>query len=91
MVGVHLVDEADLHLVADAEPPVDRGVLSTCLAVDELPSHVRGSGHPVHLDHVVLPLDALCGVVSVLMGVIVVLHVVLVMCVLRCARGRPRR
>ena len=29
VVGVHLVDEADLHLVADAEPPADGRVLGS--------------------------------------------------------------
>ena len=42
----------------DPEAPVDRGVLRAAGAVDELPAHVGRGGHPVDLDHVVLPLDA---------------------------------
>src|SRR6266545_5682785 len=48
------------------EGPVDLGVLRPGLSVDELPPHVGRRGHAVHLDHVVFPLDSLCGVVIVL-------------------------
>ena len=65
VVGVHLVDQAELHLVADAERPVDLGVLRAGLAVDELPAHVGRGRHPVDLDHVVFPFDALRRVVGV--------------------------
>jgi hypothetical protein len=57
MVAGHLVQQPDLHLVPDPELPVDRGVLGTRLAVDDLPAHVRRSRHPVDRDHVVFPLD----------------------------------
>ena len=57
MVSGHLVEEPDLHLVADPEPPVDRRVLIAGRAVDQLPAHVGRGGHPVDLDHVVVPLD----------------------------------
>ena len=77
MVGVHLVDEADLHLVADPEPPVDRVVLGVGRAVDELPAHVRRRRDLVDLDHVVFPLDAAGGLVAVAPG--------------RRARGGARR
>src|SRR4029453_10043407 len=82
MVRVHLVDEADLDLAADAEAPGDGPVLRTRWAVHELPAHVRRSGYPVHLDHVVLPLDAVGSIVSVPVGIVVVLRVMLVTCVL---------
>src|SRR5262249_36991932 len=59
MVGVHTVDEPDLHLVTYAEVPVDPGVLRARGSVDQLPAHVRRGGDPVDLDHVVFPLDAL--------------------------------
>jgi hypothetical protein len=59
VVGIHFVDQADLHAIADAEPPVDLRVLRPRLAVDELPAHVRRRRHAVHLDHVVFPLDPL--------------------------------
>src|SRR5262249_36020590 len=53
---------------------------------DELPAHVRGSRHPVHLDHVVLPLDALRRVVRVLgLGVMVLVTVVMVLVVFMAA------
>ena len=63
MVRVHLVHEAQLHLVTDVEGPVDLRVFGARVAVDELPARVRGRRHPVDLDHVVFPLDALGGVV----------------------------
>ena len=74
MVGVHLVDEADLDLITDAEFPVDAGVFGSGVAIDELPTHVRGRGLPIHLDHVVFPLDSVRGVVRV--GGLAVLMVV---------------
>ena len=58
VVGVHLVDQPDLHAVADAEPPLDGVVLGVVGAVDELPAHVRRRRELVDLDHVVFPLDA---------------------------------
>jgi hypothetical protein len=58
VVGVHLVDEPQLDLIADAEAPVDRVVGGTCFSVDEAPMHVRRRRDPVDVDHVVLPLDA---------------------------------
>ena len=72
MVGVHLVDEADLHTVADPKPPVDPCILRARLAVDELPAHVRRRRHPVDLDHVVFPLDPLGRLMAVLVAVAVV-------------------
>src|SRR6188508_1157440 len=36
MVRVHLVDDPDLHLVADAEAPVDRVTFRSGVSVDEL-------------------------------------------------------
>src|SRR6476619_7495104 len=65
MVGVHLVDETDLDLVSNAELPVDCCVRCAGIAVDELPAHVLCCGAPIHLDHVVLPLDAVRMVVVV--------------------------
>ena len=64
----------DLDLIADSELPRDGGVLGARLPVDDLPAHVRGRGHPVHVDHVVLPLDAAGGGV----GMVVIVAVVLV-------------
>ena len=58
VVAGHLVEQPDLHLVADAEAPVDRRVFGVGVAVDELPAHVRWGGHPIDVDHVVFPLDA---------------------------------
>ena len=58
VVGVHLVDQPDLHLIADPESPVDPVVAFAGVPVEQDPPHVRRGGHPVHLDHVVLPLDA---------------------------------
>ena len=81
VVRVHLVDEADLHLITDAEAPVDRGVLRACRAVDELPAHVGGSGDPVDLDHVVFPLDPLRGVMLMRAFVVLVLVPALVVLV----------
>jgi hypothetical protein len=34
-MGVHLVDEANLDLVSDPELPVDRGVRSARVTIDE--------------------------------------------------------
>ena len=39
MIRVHLVDQADLDLVSNAELPVDGGVRCARIAVDELPTH----------------------------------------------------
>ena len=47
MVLVHVVDEADLHPVADAERPVDLPVLLSRVAIDELPDHVGRVGCPL--------------------------------------------
>ena len=60
VIRVHLVDEADLHRVADAEAPVDLVVDGAARAVDELPARVRRRGDAVDLDHVVFPLDPAC-------------------------------
>src|SRR5215211_1473178 len=60
MVGLHLVDEPDLDLVADAEPPADRVVL--------------GAGRPVELDHVVFPFDAAGHVIPVALLPFVLRH-----------------
>src|SRR4051794_10864001 len=62
MVRVHLVDEADLHAIADAEAPIDPCSLRACRAVDQLPARVRRRGHAVDGDHVVFPLDSARGV-----------------------------
>ena len=64
MIRIHLVDQSQLDLVADAEGPVDLRVLGARVAVDELPAHVRRGRHAVHLDHVVFPLDSRSGVVA---------------------------
>jgi hypothetical protein len=57
MVGIHLVDQPDLHPLADRELPVDRAAVGTHRPVHQRPMH-RGVGrHPVDLDHVVFPLD----------------------------------
>ena len=58
VIRVHLVEQADLDLVADLEAPLDGTVLGSCCRVDQLPAHVGGSRDPVDLDHVVFPLDA---------------------------------
>src|SRR5262245_3334896 len=58
MVGLFLVDEPDLDLVADPESPVDGGVLGTGLPIDHQPAHVRRRRLAVDLDHVVFPFDA---------------------------------
>ena len=58
MIRVHLVDEANLHAVADAEAPVDLVVDGAARTVDELPARIRRRRDAVDLDHVVLPLDA---------------------------------
>src|SRR4029078_5580303 len=76
MLLVHLVDEADLDLITDAEFPVDAGVFGSGVAIDELPTHVRGRGLPIHLDHVVFPLDSgRVGGLAVLMVVTAVVAV----------------
>src|SRR3954471_22906238 len=58
VVARHLVEQPDLHPVADAELPGDGIVLGVGIAVDQLPAHVGRRGEPVDLDHVVLPFDA---------------------------------
>jgi hypothetical protein len=87
MVPGHLVQQPELHLVTDAEGPVDRGVLRARGLVDQLPAHVRRGGESVDLDHVVFPLDATRGgAVMAFMSVLVVplgdllVHVVPVLC-----------
>ena len=80
VVPGHLVQQPELHLVADPEVPVDRGVLRAGRLVDQLPAHVRGGGEPVDLDHVVFPLDAarrdvvvtFVGMVVMLVGTVLV-------------------
>ena len=58
VIRVHLVEQADLDLVADPEAPLDGTVLGSCCRVNQLPAHVGGGRDPVDLDHVVFPLDA---------------------------------
>src|SRR5918994_3049813 len=70
MVRVHLVDEANLDAVADAEPPGDARVLRASLAVDKLPAHVCRRGLSVDLDHVVFPFDSLRAFGSLVMAVV---------------------
>ena len=53
MVGVHLVDKADLDLVSNPEYPVDRGVRCAGVAVDEFPAHVLRRRAPIYLEEVV--------------------------------------
>src|ERR687891_2384705 len=69
VVGLHLVHESDLDLVADAETPVDRVVLGTGRPVHDDPAHVGRRRLPVHLDHVVFPLDTAGCIVRVPGGV----------------------
>src|SRR3954447_10280886 len=58
VIGLHGVDHADLHLVADGELPFDVVPGGAGRLVDQLPARVgRGRG-PVDLDHVVFPFDA---------------------------------
>jgi len=57
VVGIHLVDQPQLDLVADTELPGDRVVDGARLLVDEVPAQVRGRRDPVDVEHVVLPLD----------------------------------
>ena len=63
VVGVHLVDQADLHPVTHGERPGDLPVLGPGLPVDELPDHVAGVRCPVDLRHQVFPLEAVAVVV----------------------------
>src|SRR3954464_10910035 len=78
MVGVHLVDQADLHPVADGELPLDGVVGGVGGAVDQLPAGVGRRGDPVDVDHVVLPLAAAGrGVVVRVVGVRLVVVVVM--------------
>src|SRR5829696_1653758 len=60
MVGGHFIDQPDLDSVADGESPVDGGVVGAGGPVEEPPVHGGAGGLAVDLDHVVLPLDALC-------------------------------
>src|SRR5512133_3270817 len=60
MVGGHFIDQPDLDSVANGEPPVDGGAVGTSGPVQEPPVHGGARGLTVDLDHVVLPLDALC-------------------------------
>ena len=77
VVGVHLVDQADLHPVADPELPGDVVVRGVGRAIDQLPAGVRRRRDLVDLDHVVLPLDPIRGgvVVAVPVAVLVVVAV----------------
>src|SRR5262245_30813103 len=68
MVGVHFVDQPDLHSFADREPPVDRRTGGTGGAVDQLPAHVVRGGQPVDLHHVVFPFDAAGSVMTAARG-----------------------
>src|SRR5207247_1968553 len=77
VVGIHLVDEAELHLIADPEGPVNLCVLGPGVAIDQLPAHVGWRRHPVDLDHVVFPLDSLRGIVRMASAVVLVVLVVL--------------
>src|SRR5215204_4016176 len=60
MVGGHFIDQPDLDSVADGESPVDGGVVGAGGPIEEPPVHGGAGGLAVDLDHVVLPLDALC-------------------------------
>ena len=73
VVRVHLVDQPHLHLVTDSEFPVDCMVFGAGCAVDQLPAHVLRRGHPVDLDHVVLPLDGAGSAMPVALAVVRVL------------------
>jgi len=63
VIGVHLVDQPDLHPVTHREGPVDIRVLRPGLAVDQLPDHVARIRRPVDIRHQVLPLQAVTVVV----------------------------
>jgi hypothetical protein len=65
VIAGHLVQQPDLQPVADPESPVDRGVLVAGAFLDQRRAHVRRSGEPVDLDHVVFALDATRGGVVV--------------------------
>src|SRR3954469_10213278 len=58
VIGIHLVDEPQLHLVADDETPVDRMVGGSRLSVDKAPVHVCRRRNSVDIHHVVFPFDA---------------------------------
>ena len=81
VVRVHLVDDPDLDLVADAEAPVDPMPFRSGVSVDELPAHVRWGGDAVDLEHVVLPLDP-AGVVAVLAAGVVRMPVLIAVAVI---------
>jgi hypothetical protein len=57
VIRLHLVNESDLHPVADREGPRDGPILGSALPVDEHPSHVAGLGGTVDLRHEVFPLE----------------------------------
>jgi hypothetical protein len=78
VVGVLLVDDPDLHLVADAELPVDRVPSVAGVLVDDEPARVLRCRLAVDLDHVVLPLDAPRRVVRMGVLVLVVMLALLV-------------
>src|SRR5215207_6330110 len=64
MVGRHFIDQPNLDSVADGEPPVDGGAVGAGGPIQEPPVHGGAGGLAVDLDHVVLPLDALCAPVA---------------------------
>src|SRR5215218_9233260 len=64
MVGRHFIDQPDLDSVADAESPVDGGAVGTGGPIEEPPMHGGAGALAVDLDHIVLPLDALCAPVA---------------------------
>src|SRR5688572_29557067 len=57
MIGIRLVHEAYLHLVADFELPVDALVYMSRFAIHKLPVHIGGSREAVDLHHAVFPLN----------------------------------
>ena len=69
VVPSHLVEQANLHPVADAESPVDRrGSRRRSSRSIELPADVGRRRHAVDLDHVVFPFDAVRRCVLVARG-----------------------
>ena len=85
MVGVHFIHQPNLHLLPNAESPVDRRTLTAGLPIEELPPHVAWIRHAVHIDHIVFPFDASqvarirqCGWFR--MGVMVDAFMVIVVC-----------
>ena len=57
VVGVHLVDQADLDPIADPESPGDGVVLLSARSVHQLPAGVGRGREAVDVDHVVFQLD----------------------------------